>query len=664
MKDMFTPMKIGNLKIDNRIIKSAAGSYSLDSGINKQAMMFYENLAKGGCGMIWCEDLQLYDYSAGDVKKMVDAVHRHGVKFGIQTYGMWQFASSSKHVTSPCEMDMDDYRHKELTTDEVHAVQHTILDNVKFAKECGFDAIELNCSSDHMFNTFMSRFWNNSREDQYSAETIENRARVVTELIQMIKLACGNDFPVQILFNGVEENLYDLNDHSLCITPDEAREFAKLFEKAGADSLHIRTSAFGNHCAGFMPDIMYFGEIGNTGIGSVVDFDKNYFGMLDGKNDGVAAFLDVASYIKQIVKIPVGVVGNMDPRIAEEQINNAINEDKLDFIMVNRALLADPYLPKKLKENKKKDIRPCTKCISCFKAVADMWGIGYCRVNPTYIRGGTGEMPNGLDYQSLDIPKSVLVIGGGPAGMEAACVAAERGHKVSLYDNNAVLGGRMNMAAAVKGKHDRILEFRDYLIHRMKKAGVQVNKSVTVDEAVVKKIDPDVVIIATGGSVKEPAKVDSKGLKIQNGITLSINDLGSTVCVVGGNIIAYDYMIYLVQKGKNVILVSDRSKNEIGIEQSSWQRLVLNEWIRSKNVQIYSDSVLDVISEKKVCVKNFSGKKTMFECDCIVFAENLEKDDSLKTSLREYNPIVIGDCKSPFNILEAVKDGNIAGQSI
>ena len=204
MKDMFTPMKIGNLKIDNRIIKSAAGSYSLDSGINKQAMMFYENLAKGGCGMIWCEDLQLYDYSAGDVKKMVDAVHRHGVKFGIQTYGMWQFASSSKHVTSPCEMDMDDYRHKELTTDEVHAVQHTILDNVKFAKECGFDAIELNCSSDHMFNTFMSRFWNNSREDQYSAETIENRARVVTELIQMIKLACGNDFPVQILFNGVE----------------------------------------------------------------------------------------------------------------------------------------------------------------------------------------------------------------------------------------------------------------------------------------------------------------------------------------------------------------------------------------------------------------------------------------------------------------------------
>ena len=590
MKNMFTSMKIGSLEIDNRIMKSAAGSYSLDSGINTQAIMFYENLAKGGCGMIWCEDLQWYDYSVEDIKKIVDAVHKHGAKFGIQTYGMWKFAASSKHVVSPCEMNMDDYRHKELTTSEVHKVQQMILDNVKFAKKCGFDAIELNCSSDHMFNTFMSRFWNNSRKDQYSGETIENRARVVTELIQKIKFACGDDFPVQILFNGVEENLYDLDDCSLCISPDEAREFAKIFEKAGADSLHIRTSAFGNHCAGFMPDVMHFGEIGNTGIGSVVDFDKNYFGILDGTNDGVAAFLDVASYVKDAVRIPVGVVGNMDPRIAEEQINNAINEDKIDFIMVNRALLADPYLPNKLKTNRKEDIRPCTKCISCFKAVADMWGVGYCRVNPAYIRGGTEEMPEGMDYHPASIQKSVLVIGGGPAGMEAACVAAERGHKVSLYDSNSVLGGRMNMAAAVKGKHDRILEFRDYLIHRLKKTGVQVNKLVTVDESLVKKIDPDVVIVATGGVVKKPVKIDNKGMRIQNGITLSIDGLGSSICIVGGNIIAYDYMIHLVQKGKNVILVSDRPENEIGIEQSSWQRLVLNEWLKTKNAQIYSDS--------------------------------------------------------------------------
>lgn len=433
---LFSPLKIGKLELQNRIIKSAAGSYSIDAGINDQAMMFYENIAKGGAGMVWFEDLQFYDYKAEDVKRIVDRVHSYNIPIGIQTYGMWQFASSSKHMLSPLEMDMEDFRHREQTTEEVHAVQDAIIGNVKFAVECGFDAIELNCSSDHMFDTFLSKFWNISRTDQYSAESLENRARVVTEIIRRIKEECGSDFPVQVLFNGVEENFLPLGDSSLCITPEEAQEFAKLFEEAGADSLHIRTSSFGNHCSGFMPDVMHFGEKGNTGLGGVVDYNVHFKGLVDGDHDGATAFLNVAAKIKEAVSIPVGTVGNMDPRLAEERINEAISDGKIDFIMVNRPLLADPELPNKLKEGRKDDIVPCNKCVSCFKAVADMWGIGYCRVNPAYIRGGTEEMPEGREPIPAETPKRVLVIGGGPAGMEAAAVAAQRGHQVMLYEKD------------------------------------------------------------------------------------------------------------------------------------------------------------------------------------------------------------------------------------
>lgn len=661
---LFSPFKIGKLEISNRIIKSAAGSYSIDNGINAQAMQFYESIAKGGVGMIWFEDLQWYGYAAEDVRRIVDRVHSYGTKIGLQTYGSWQFASSSKHMQSPLEMDMEEYRHTEQTVDQIHEVQNAIIDTAVYAKECGFDALELNCSSDHMFDTFLSRFWNVSRTDEYSAESFENRARVVTELIKGIKEKCGSDFPVQILFNGIEENLFPLGDSSLCITPEEAQEFARLFEAAGADSLHIRSSSFGNHCAGFMPDIMHFGEKGNTGLGSVVDYSKHFGGIVDGEHDGAAAFLNVAAKVKEAVDIPVGVVGSMDPRISEELIEQAITQGRIDFIILNRPLLADPELPNKLKEGRKDDIRPCNRCVSCFKAVADMWGTGYCRVNPAYIRGGTEEMPEGAEPVPVEKPEKVLVIGGGPAGMEAAAVAAQRGHNVLLYEKKEILGGRIPMASAVKGSHDRMSEYSRFLQKRLRKLGVSVTLGVTVDKDVIKDIAPDKVIIATGGVRKnsELAGADSPG--VYQDITLDMEKLGDKVCIIGGNIIAYDYAVSLTGKGKNVVLISGRPESEIGIEQASWPRAVLTEWMLSKGTQIYGEALIENISEVEVSIRTSFGTEEKIKCDSVVILEDLEADDSILNEVEGIDAIAVGDCFRPYNILEAVKTGNLAARRI
>lgn len=664
MSNLFTPFKIGSMKIKNRIVKAAAGSYSIDSGLNEQAIMFYENIAKGGTGLIWFEDLQWYDYSAKDVQKIIERVHSYGVKIGAQTYGSWQYASSSKHLQSPLEMDLEKYRHKELSTEQVHEVQSRILDICRYYRDCGFDAVELNCSSDHMFDTFLSRFWNISRKDEYSSESFENRARVVTELIREIKKECGKDFAIQILFNGIEECLHPLGDSSLCMTPEEAGIFAKIFEKAGADSLQIRSSSFGNHCAGFMPDIMHFGEKGNTGLGGVVDYSRHYHGMVDGTNDGVAAFIDIAASVKKNVNIPVGVVGNVDPRICLDIINSSIERGKIDFIVVNRPLIADPYMPDKLKNGKIDEIVPCNKCVNCFKAVADMFGVGYCRVNPVYIRGGTEEMPEGNDLIPSKEKKKVIVVGGGPAGMEAAAIAAKRGHDVTLYEASNSLGGRMNMAVAVKGKHDRIYEYKRFLEKRLEQLGVKINKNVVVTIDLIKALNPNHIVLATGGKVKAIKKEYGKLDKTYKGITMNISELGDRICVVGGNIIAYDYATRLVAEGKQVFLVSERAPENIGSEQSAWQRAVLNPWMFSKGSKIYGNATVEICEDCYVTINTSFGTKESIKCDSIVIAEELQKNLSMVEELQEYNLSVVGDCAAPCNILEAVKSGNLAARKI
>ncbi len=664
MKNLFTPISIGTIEISNRIFKSAAGSYSIDHGINDQAMMFYENIAKGGVGMIWFEDLQWYGYPVEDVRKVVDKVHDHGTKIGLQTYGSWQFASSSKHMSSPLEMDLEEYRHKELTTKEVHEVQNTIVSAARYAKDCGFDALELNCSSDHMFDTFLSRFWNVTRSDAYSGKSLENRARVVTELITKIKDECGTDFPIQILFNGIEENLQILGDNDLCVTLEEAQGFAKLFEAAGADSLHIRSSAFGNHCAGFMPDIMHFGEKGNTGLGTVVNYNRHFGGMVDGSRDGAAAFLDVAAKIKETVKIPVGVVGSMDPAVSEELINRYIKEDKIDFILINRPLLADPELPNKLREGRKDEIKPCNRCVNCFKAVVDMWGTGYCRVNPAYIRGGTEEMPEGAEPALAERPQKVLIIGGGPAGMEAAAIAAQRGHSVSLYEREQHLGGRMRLAAAVKGRHERIAEYIAFMENRLDKLEVEVKLGVKADKQTVDLIAPDKIVVATGG-IKAETMIPARNLKcVHDHIILDPKKLGEKVCVVGGNIIAYDYAVHLTAKGKKVALISERLEENIGSEQASWPRAVLTEWMRAKGTRLYGGISGLEISPDMINFTTISGSKEKMFYDSVVILNNLRKDHYAQKEFKHCDAIYIGDCHKPANILEAVRAGNLAGRSI
>lgn len=403
---LFSPFSIGEKESKNRIVKSAAGSYAVNDAINEQAVGYYREIARGGAGVVLVEFCDWLIVDETSLKPIVDAIHEEGALAGAQIWGMWTQASSNKNSVSQLEQTAipDGMPHFAMTTEEIHEFQKEKIALAQLHYATGFDIIELNAGCDHTSDSFLSRFWNVDRDDEYGPQSIENRARILTEIIEEIKRTCPGVI-IQVLYNGIEENVEQLGDSSLCITPEEAVAFGKLFEEAGADMLQIRFGTFGNHAANFLTDLMFVGAPGNTGLGTQVDFARHYHGMVDGAHGGIGALINVAANVKNAVTIPVGTVGGLDPRLAPDLVNNAVAEGKVDFVVLNRPLVADPHLPRKIQEGRIDEVRPCNHCSNCFQSVVNPDGFGYCRVNAAHTRAYTEEMKEGYDPTPPPRPK-------------------------------------------------------------------------------------------------------------------------------------------------------------------------------------------------------------------------------------------------------------------
>lgn len=395
LSHLFSPLKIGGVTLKNRIVKSAAGSEMQDNDTwpSDAALAYYGQFCDGGVGMVCYEASTVVPLPAGAMggipglltdsasagmptdaagipgmpegdgvsptpaginsldmttdegipahKAIADYMHAKDTPLIGQLYDMLMAGGASSTAVHEFEMETSFASGRMQTTEEVQAEIQCFIDAAERYYKAGYDGVEINCSCSHYFSTFLSRFANNERTDQYSGATIENRARIVTEVIEGIRARVGNDFIVQVLFSGVEENVASLGHNDACTTIEEACEFAKLFEKAGASSLHVRSQTYGHHCAGFMPDVLHIQEHGHTGYGTIMDYGK-HFTPVQGQYDGFGALIEVAAKIKSCVSIPVGAVGAMDPRVTPDLIDRAIADGKLDFILVTRPLMADP----------------------------------------------------------------------------------------------------------------------------------------------------------------------------------------------------------------------------------------------------------------------------------------------------------------------------------
>lgn len=664
---LYEPITIGSLKLRNRFVKSAAGSdtYNPKAGfLNDNFLDYYENFAKGGASLVFVEGLSsLHAINpktqaqtgllAGDnavelLKPIAERVHAHGAYIGYQWYSMTLNSS-------------------DITIEEIKYVQQEIVALAVKFKEAGFDAFEFNAASNHFLNSFLSRHFN-KREDEYGPQSVESRTKLLTELIGMIKAACGEDFSIQILMNAVEENDAATGDNNGFITIEESIETAKALEKAGADSFYVRASVPGMHIAQFAPDLNHVGykTDGITGYGTQFDYSQHFGGMINGQWSGCASWLKAAAEIKKAVGIPVGCSGYMDPRTAPDLTNNAVADGEIDFLLITRPLTVDPELPNKLQAGKRDEVAPCCRCMHCHnRGGAEIYaddGRELCRVNAVTQRAYTEEMPEGYELVAAETPKKVMVVGGGPAGMEAARIAALRGHEVSLYEKAPSLGGLLKTAQAYKGDHERLGDLVDYLARQQELAGVTVVTGTEVDASVVKDEGPDVVVVAVGA--KREGKLSStSAVQVVNPDTLVGADLGEKVVITGAGAQAIDCAFYLLAEGKKVQIVHEGPQTEVGAGHSKWVRTFEMPHLYAKGVKIWTSAKIGSIADGGLSITTDAGIEKVLECDSVVECAPLPNDD-LASSLSGYEVHSIGDCASPQNILQAIATGNLTARKI
>jgi len=681
-KTLFSPLTIGPLTLNHRMIKSAAGSATYLAGLTDELLQYYVNIAKGGIELIWVEMVgqlepplpfamdgsaipaETLEKSLAETKafgkKLVEECAKYGTKLAYQHYG---FSMKSSN---------------ELTAEEIAAEHTRWVDIALLQKEMGFVGIEINAAGFNLGEHFLSRF-HNTRTDEYGIGSLENRARFVTEMIEKIKTACGKDYIVQVLIDCIEENDNITNNAGLA-TPDNAVTnpsnlvttieegigFAKLFEAAGADSMHLRLGPLGYHPAQFGSDLYFIlnGLEGANGYGTQWDFSKHWQGQLRGNHSGAGMLIDIVGRYKEAVKIPCGTVTYMDPAHAPDYFEKALADGKVDFFLMNRPLTVDTEYVNKLKAGKIDEIAPCTRCLYCHiggnQQNRDM---GYCRVNALTQRVMTDKGPATYELQPAATPKKVMVIGGGPAGMEAARIAAARGHKVTLYEKGAELGGDLTFASMVKGPHENLDDLKKYLIKQLEVNGVTVVLKKEVDAALITSEAPDAVVLAVGSL---PGEVGASGgtVPIIDYMNFMGEGTGDKVIVYGSNAQAFDCALWLTVHKKKVTIVTPNPNAELDKQQSQHAHRFMTTGLYSLGVKAYPSSTIKEIGEGKVTITTEGGWDTIIPADSIINAADLKPNKALLEGISVKETYAIGDCNEPFNIALAIRAGNDVGRKI
>jgi 2,4-dienoyl-CoA reductase-like NADH-dependent reductase (Old Yellow Enzyme family)/thioredoxin reductase/acetoacetate decarboxylase len=540
---LFSEGKIGKLTLKNRLVMSpmGIGLAELDGTPSEDMIAFYEARAMGGAGLIIPEITRVNDdHGAGlmrqlsvtkdmhikPLSKLADAIHRHGSKIFIQLHhpgreGVSMLIGGQAVVSAsaiPCKVSKQDTR--ELSTDEVKQLIGQFVDGAERVKKAGCDGVELHCAHGYLLQQFLSPY-TNKRTDEYGGG-FENRMRMVTEIISGIRERCGKDFPLGIRLS-VEEFLDKTGVTEDYIHIQDGVKIAMYFEAQGIDYIDVSCGLY---------------ETGMTCV-EPISFPQGW------RHDMIKA-------VKDHVKIPViGVSVIREPDIAEY----FLDDGTLDFVSMGRSWLADEQWGEKVRQGREDELCKCINCLRCFESLEQWSAAGIppeCAVNPRMAREKKFGIP---EHVSED--KYVVVIGGGPGGMEAAKVLAQRGVRVTLIDDKAELGGTVNYAKLPPLK-ERMQWVADYYKVMFSKLGVEVKLGVRADAEMVAAMKPDAVIVATGSSSVVPESIP--GVKGENVFTVEDVLSGKTafsgkkVAVIGAGLTGLETAEFIAEKGNSVII--------------------------------------------------------------------------------------------------------------
>ena len=635
---LFSPIKIGETVVKNRIFMPPLSTNLGNKGyVADELVEHYKARAKGGVGLFVTEVVTVeptYVYLPGDMsihddsfiegwKKLVDGVHEYGAKILPQLFHPAYMAfpiPGTPQLIAPSHVGP--YYAKEaprpVTKDELKVIIRQFGEAAYRVKQAGGDGVEIHAAHAHgLLGGFLSPLYN-KRVDEYGGD-INGRLRLTLEVIDEVRRKCGKDFIIDVRISGDEYSDGGLNINDMIYV-------AKQLEKAGVDMLHVS---------------------GGTTIarGSSIPAPGTKMG----------SHAALSAEIKKHVSIPVTTVGRItEPWIAEELIANG----KADACMIGRANLCDPEFTNKAKEGREDDIRPCIGCLRCLNGI--MFGKRVsCTVNPSF------ELENEDTLKSAEVKKDVLVIGGGVAGMEAAYVAAKRGHHVVLCEANDELGGALKAASVPIGKQDltRVVKF---MKRRLEQMDVDIRYNTAVNEEMLEDEFAGYEVIASTGA--KPI--------ILNNLTgfkqwMSADDIltgaafpGRKIVVIGGGSVGCETADYLAPVVHDLylrnreIIVLEMAKGIMMNESGPGRSLLVQRMMRKGIKMICEAQVTKVETDKIYYVKD-GVEHCINDADTLVFAVGYKSDPGVEEMLKKANVSyhLIGDAHKVGNIKDAISYG-------
>ncbi|MFX0092774.1 MAG: FAD-dependent oxidoreductase, partial [Candidatus Hodarchaeota archaeon] len=618
-----------------------------NSEVTNRTIAYYVERAKGGTGLIIVGGNRALPISRPIDNRylnladdrllsshyyLVEAVQSYGAKIAIQLCHPGSQVSLADYggepPPSPSGIQQVDVLRRPLsmprvmTRGEIYQVIEGFAKAAANARRAGYDMVEIHAAHGYLLGAFISSA-TNKRSDEFGG-SLENRTRFVTEIIKGAHQMAGADYQIGVRFSADEFI-------SGGITTQESPAIAKLLEEAGAAYMNISCGTYATHHK--MNDVMRMEEGWKVPIWSI---------------------------IKQSVKSPtIAGGGNRNPDFCER----LIAEGKADFVGLGRQLLADPYWPQKALEGRLDDINRCISCLRCLYGLSGgIQIVRHCAVNAMW-----GREVDFINAKPACFKKKVLVVGGGPAGMEAARVASLGGHEVTLYEKKQELGGQLILSGTIPGK-SKILWFRDYLAGQLKKQGVNTKLGFEVGPETVHEAEPEVVIIATGA---KPSVPDIPGIMHQK-VTTAWDVLssepklkGDTVTVVGGGMVGCETAELLRKRKYNVTIVEMLPTLAQNMEPLN-RRALLDELKKYEVKILVGKRAVEIVDTGIIIADTLSGLKQLIQADQVVLALGTEPVRSLAKSLEDISSklYIIGDCQEPRTILEAVQDGFLAGYSI
>lgn len=668
---LFEPMKIGSLTLKNRYSMAPMGTLGCvdnDGAYNQRGVEYYVARAKGGVGLIITgvqmveNELEQFPMPSlpcpthhptaylRSAKELTERVHAYGTKIFAQLTAGWGrscipgFSPEDKLIAPSEAINRFDpsLTHRELTTDEVKYFIGKFIESAVIAKKAGYDGVEIHAVHEgYLLDQFTMSFFN-QRTDQYGG-SFENRYRFAVEIVQGIKAMCGADFPVSLRYS-VKSNMKGFGQG---ILPDqqadeagrdmeEGLKAAKYLQDAGFDALNVDAGTY---------DSWYWNH------------PPNYF------QPGM--YQPYCQAVSEVVDIPVLMAGRMeDPELASHAVNNGI----ADGISMGRPLLADPDVVNKIRRGRFNEVRPCLSChLGCLGRMAEVGNLS-CTVNPSC--GREEEYKLTAAYKT----KKVVVIGGGVGGMEAARIAAERGHDVVLFEKSDKLGGNVIPGSQAPFKHDdkQLITWFEGEMDR-KNIDIRMNTAATKDTIEAEK--PDSVIFATGSRpTKLPwlAGQDKSHVAVAEDVLMNPEQItGDNVVVIGGGLVGSETALWLAQKGKKAMLVEgtdDLIGGPHGTCFANYQ--MLKELLVKENIEVRTSTFLRSITDTgiEVCLADNETAVTEIHADHVILAMGYNAEHSLFDELSHQLDVGdifnIGDSQEARTIMAAIWDGYEVGRSI